>query len=292
MPEYSNALAIPQTSADTQITLPVPGFFGPMSYDAFDAAIQKAEGWRGPGDVSTAGAKGRYQVIRSTALNPGPGMTGMSAYDFDNNNYGELDRVGKAYGKSMWDKYSVDGRPYPALAAAAYNWGPGHVDELLKTFGDPRTGKVSWPDFISRMPQETRDYVYGKGKAPPPTTVATTSSNAPSPNAPSITAPLVMPSKPGDLRPMQPPTPPAPPTDFRAMMMQTMLQSLLAKGFQFQPVEYDPKIIVRGYRENQPPMRGPEMGTIGRAPQLDVPQAKPAYSPFTVPNPLGRPRGG
>jgi soluble lytic murein transglycosylase len=48
---------------------------------------------------------------------------------------------------------------YP-LAIAAYNAGPSRVNSWLEAFGDPRTGKVDWIDWIELIPvAETRNYV-------------------------------------------------------------------------------------------------------------------------------------
>lgn len=65
-------------------------------------------------------------------------------------------RLGNSYISRMLDRY--DGS-YP-LAIAAYNAGPGRVDQWLQTFGDPRQGEVDWIDWIESMPiYETRNYV-------------------------------------------------------------------------------------------------------------------------------------
>lgn len=48
---------------------------------------------------------------------------------------------------------------YP-LAIAAYNAGPSRINGWLEAFGDPRTGKVNWIDWIELIPiPETRNYV-------------------------------------------------------------------------------------------------------------------------------------
>jgi soluble lytic murein transglycosylase len=66
-------------------------------------------------------------------------------------------RLGSAYINDMLARY---GGAMP-LAAAAYNAGPGRVDEWLGTYGDPRVpGGVHILDWIEGIPfSETRNYV-------------------------------------------------------------------------------------------------------------------------------------
>ena len=55
------------------------------------------------------------------------------------------------------DRY---GGAYP-LAIAAYNAGPGRVNQWLAANGDPRNGSVDWVTWIEQIPSnfETRYYV-------------------------------------------------------------------------------------------------------------------------------------
>lgn len=63
--------------------------------------------------------------------------------------------LGNAYLNKMLGRYNGDS----TLAVAAYNAGPGSVDEWIKTNGDPRTGQVSHQAWIDKIPfKETRDY--------------------------------------------------------------------------------------------------------------------------------------
>lgn len=117
--------------------------------------------------TSSAGAQGKMQVMPTTQTNPGYGVT--PARD---NSPAEIARVGREYLGAMTAKYQD-----PGLALAAYNAGPGMVDDWLagtnKTgknpnmvqIPDPRTGAVSSADFAAKIPfSETRAYV-AKGLA-------------------------------------------------------------------------------------------------------------------------------
>jgi soluble lytic murein transglycosylase len=101
--------------------------------------------------TSAKGAQGRMQVMPATQADPGYGV--RPARD---NSPAELARVGREYAAAMVVKY--DGNT--ALAAAAYNAGPGAVDKWLKSIGDPRTGTMSNAEWAARLPvAETRNYV-------------------------------------------------------------------------------------------------------------------------------------
>jgi hypothetical protein len=62
--------------------------------------------------------------------------------------------LGKEYLQQQLDAFKD-----PNLALAAYDAGPGTVQAAIRTYGDPRTGAISMPDFISKLPQETQQYV-------------------------------------------------------------------------------------------------------------------------------------
>lgn len=90
--------------------------------------------------TSPAGAQGEMQVMPKTNKDPGFGVTPAKDDTPD-----ELARVGRDYLGAMFRRYND-----PAKAWAAYNAGPGALDNRLKTRGD---------DWLAGMPAETQNYV-------------------------------------------------------------------------------------------------------------------------------------
>ena len=105
--------------------------------------------------TSPKGAQGSMQVMPMTQTDPGygvrpaqPGPDGTISPD-------ERARVGRDYLGAMVARYHD-----PALALAAYNAGPGQVDNWLAKYGDPRTGAISSAQFADKIPfAETKAYV-------------------------------------------------------------------------------------------------------------------------------------
>lgn len=97
--------------------------------------------------TSSAGAKGEMQVLDGTNMDPGFGV--KPAKD---NSPDERARVGRDYLAAMVRRYDGD----LSKAWAAYNGGPGRVDQALKDAGAGRSGSGDW---LSYMPKESRDYV-------------------------------------------------------------------------------------------------------------------------------------
>lgn len=84
-----------------------------------------------------SGAKGAFQVLPSTAANPGYGIDPSSGTAEDDA------RVGKQYYTALRKQFQS-----PELAAIAYNWGPGNTQKWLENGAD-----------ITKLPKETLDYV-------------------------------------------------------------------------------------------------------------------------------------
>jgi soluble lytic murein transglycosylase len=105
--------------------------------------------------VSHKGALGIMQLMPATARH----MAGELGIAYDQQrltrdaNYNK--QLGSAFLNKMLERY--DGEP--ALAVAAYNAGPGRVDDWLQRHGDPRTGDLSAANWVARIPfEETRNY--------------------------------------------------------------------------------------------------------------------------------------
>lgn len=104
--------------------------------------------------TSPKGAFGVAQLMPGTAADLAREM-GVTVEELQRSP--ELNRAaGQRYQAQQLERYNGN----EALALAAYNAGPGRVDEWIRTIGDPRKGEVSTEEFVSRIPfAETRNYV-------------------------------------------------------------------------------------------------------------------------------------
>lgn len=89
---------------------------------------------------SSSGAMGEWQVMPATARAPGFGIKPWNGSPDD------LARLGKQYQDTMYLRYDGD----PAKMWAAYNAGPGALDNAIKKGG---------ADWLKHMPAETQNYV-------------------------------------------------------------------------------------------------------------------------------------
>lgn len=93
-------------------------------------------------NVSKKGAMGPQQVMMATASKPG-----FDIRPWNGKTQADLARVGRQYSAAMMDKYDGDA----AKVLAAYNAGPGRVDNLIKKHGD------NWDLYL---PRETKEYLH------------------------------------------------------------------------------------------------------------------------------------
>lgn len=102
--------------------------------------------------TSPKGAQGVGQIMPPTGKDPGFGVKPLQDDSEQENRRFTEDYLG-----AMLKRYNGN----QILALAAYNAGPGQVDDWLKKIGDPRAGQVSNEQFAASIPaNETRNYVY------------------------------------------------------------------------------------------------------------------------------------
>jgi hypothetical protein len=127
-------------------------------FDTLAGAVERVES-RGRVDaVSPQGAAGVMQLMPETAK-----MMHARLFPTEPFDEARLTRdasynraLGRAYLQDMLLRYGGN----RTLALAAYNAGPGRVDEWIGRYGDPRTGAISDADFAAKIPfGETRAYV-------------------------------------------------------------------------------------------------------------------------------------
>lgn len=109
-------------------------------FDRLAAITVQSESGGNPNAVSPKGARGLMQVMPGTSRDPGFGIRPSNGSQQDDV------RVGREYLAKMRQRYNGD----YAKMWAAYNAGPGRVDNLIARYGD------RWLDYA---PAETKNYV-------------------------------------------------------------------------------------------------------------------------------------
>ena len=122
----------------------------------FAMAIARQESELDATAASSAGARGLMQLMPATAKH----MAEVAGVAYDPDRLGRDGtynaRLGTEYLSRMLARY--DGSY--VLATAAYNAGPGRVDDWLEEFGDPREPGADAVIWIESIPfSETRNYV-------------------------------------------------------------------------------------------------------------------------------------
>ncbi|WP_329889154.1 transglycosylase SLT domain-containing protein [Stenotrophomonas sepilia] len=126
-----------------RLPLPSRGLLGSDLIPGLEQAVMQVESGGNPTAVSSRGAVGTMQTMPGTLRDPGYGV--VPARD---QSAAEQERVGKDYLQAMLRQYAD-----PRAALAAYNWGPGNVDNALRAAG----GNVD--AMLASAPAETRAYV-------------------------------------------------------------------------------------------------------------------------------------
>ncbi|MCD8497269.1 MAG: lytic transglycosylase domain-containing protein [Alphaproteobacteria bacterium] len=119
-------------------------------------AIIRQESLFDPEARSSAGALGLMQLLPSTAQETARKIGARHSTNMLTSSPAHNILIGSAFLKSLVNRY--DGSY--AMAAAAYNAGPGRVSKWIEIFGDPRKGEIDIIDWIELIPiYETRNYV-------------------------------------------------------------------------------------------------------------------------------------
>lgn len=119
-------------------------------------ALIRQESQFNPKAQSHAGALGLMQLMPATAKQVARQNRLSHQTAWLTSRPGHNVRLGSAFLYDLMQKYSGN----MAMAAAAYNAGPGNVDKWIKQFGDPRQKQVDIIDWIELIPiYETRNYV-------------------------------------------------------------------------------------------------------------------------------------
>jgi N12 class adenine-specific DNA methylase len=112
------------------------------SFEKVADVVEGIESHHNPKAVNQkSGASGSMQTMAGTLRDPGFGVRAAQ-----NDSPDELRRVGRDYLKAMMQRYPGD----LDKALAAYNWGPGHVDDAVREHG---------ADWLGHAPTETKNYV-------------------------------------------------------------------------------------------------------------------------------------
>lgn len=127
----------------------------PVSPDTFNRMVQVESGGRdftpeGQPLTSPKGAMFASQVMPTTAQQPGFGVRPAQSQTAE-----EYNRVGRDYFEAMRKRYNDDEK-----AMAAYNAGPGRVDQALAQA--QQTGQ----DYKAFLPKETQQYIQKVGQRP------------------------------------------------------------------------------------------------------------------------------
>lgn len=106
--------------------------------------------------VSSAGARGLMQLMPATARETASKMGLRHNPDWLVDRPDHNIALGNHYIKQMISRFNGN---YP-MALAAYNAGPGRVNQWVQMFGDPRSDDVDMLDWLELIPvAETRNYV-------------------------------------------------------------------------------------------------------------------------------------
>lgn len=131
---------LPEVPAVVAEPVAEPATGGAPTFERIAAITVQSESGGNPNAVSPVGARGLMQVMPATARDPGYGIKPSNGSKADDV------RVGREYLAKMQEIYGGD----LSKMWAAYNAGPGRVDDAVRKHG------ANW---LANMPAETRAYV-------------------------------------------------------------------------------------------------------------------------------------
>ncbi len=137
-----------------------PTIMHTMGNDGADKALVHAlirqESQFDPNAVSSAGALGLMQIMPATGKHTAKNAGLRHDTAWLTNKPEHNVQIGSLYIQELIRRY--DGSL--PMAIAAYNAGPGRVDQWMREFGDPRSGRIDMIDWMESIPiYETRNYV-------------------------------------------------------------------------------------------------------------------------------------
>jgi hypothetical protein len=191
-------------AADTVMSAPLPSTAPTTGAEAGTAsattatatpeligAMKKVESGGNQAAVSPKGAVGVMQLMPDAAADAAKSLGVPLDMDRVRADPAYNEQLGTQYMQMMLDRYGGN----RTLALAAYNAGPGRVDQWIGSIGDPNSGAISDADFAAKIPfKETRDYVANVGA----------SAGATAPPSGSVTSDAMTPTQAHDTRAMLP----------------------------------------------------------------------------------------
>ncbi|MBF0163852.1 MAG: transglycosylase SLT domain-containing protein [Magnetococcales bacterium] len=133
--------------------------------DGLLAAVIKQESGGRQSVVSSKGAIGVMQVMPDS----GREAAARLGIPFDLNRLKTDAAYNRQLGTEELRHYMARYQGNQTLALAAYNAGPGRVDEWIKRFGNPNAGEISDAEWAKLIPfSETRNYVASINRMRPP----------------------------------------------------------------------------------------------------------------------------
>ena len=133
--------------------------FNPLPNSAEKAmvyAIARQESAFDPNAVSGAGARGLMQMMPATAA----ATARQRSIPFALYQLTSAPDLNAQLGAAHLGELMQSNRGSYIMVFAAYNAGPGRVQEWVKAYGDPRDSNVDAIDWVERIPiTETRNYV-------------------------------------------------------------------------------------------------------------------------------------